>query len=88
MATTVKLLKIGRSQAILLPREFRFECDTVRIRRAGRGVFVEPVFTDVTAWFKELDRLAEEPYMLEGSRQPPAPRSKRQIDPSGTLRQT
>ena len=71
-ATTVKLLKIGRSQVIRLPREFRFEGDTVRIRRAGRGIVVEQAFTDVTAWFKELDRLAEDPFMPEGRKQPPA----------------
>ena len=77
MATTVKLLKIGRSQAIRLPREFRFEGDTVRIRRAGLGIVVEPVFTDVAAWFAELDRLAEEPFMPEGRHQPAAPSAAR-----------
>jgi len=32
----------GRSQAIRLPKEFRFECDTVLVRREGRSVVVEP----------------------------------------------
>ena len=32
----------GRSQAIRLPKEFRFECDTVLVRREGRAVLVEP----------------------------------------------
>jgi virulence-associated protein VagC len=49
MGTTAKLFKNGRSQAVRLPREFRFEGDRVRVRRAGRGVLVEPVFTDVAA---------------------------------------
>lgn len=74
MATTVKLFKIGRSQAIRLPREFRFEGDTVRFRRAGRGIVVEPVLTDVTAWFKELDGLTDELFMPQGRQQPPASR--------------
>ena len=73
MTTTAKLFKNGRSQAVRLPREFRFEGDRVRVRRAGRGVLVEPMFTDVEAWFAELDRLASEPFMAEGRRQPPTP---------------
>ena len=48
MTTTAKLFKNGRSQAVRLPREFRFEGDRVRVRRAGRGVLVEPMFTDVS----------------------------------------
>ena len=77
MATTAKLFKNGRSQAVRLPREFRFEGDRVRVRRAGRGVLVEPMFTDVLAWFAELDRLAAEPFMPEfgpeSRQQPPTP---------------
>ncbi len=36
-------------------------------------VLVEPMFTDVAAWFAELDRLASEPFMAEGREQPPTP---------------
>ena len=72
MTTTAKLFKNGRSQAVRLPREFRFEGDRVRVRRAGRGVLVEPMFTDVSVWFAELDRLASEPFMPEGRQQVPA----------------
>ena len=32
-----KLFKNGRSQAVRLPREFRFEGDRVRIRRVAQG---------------------------------------------------
>ena len=73
VTTTAKLFKNGRSQAVRLPREFRFEGDRVRVRRAGRGVLVEPMFTDVSAWFAELDRLASEPFMPEGRQQPSMP---------------
>ena len=74
MTTTAKLFRNGRSQAVRLPREFRFEGDRVRVRRAGRGVLVEPVFTDVSEWFAELDRVVSEPFMPQGRRQPPAPK--------------
>jgi antitoxin VapB len=77
MTTTAKLFRNGRSQAVRLPREFRFEGDRVRVRRAGRGVLVEPMFTDVAEWFAELDRFGPEPFMADGRRQPPAP--KREI---------
>ena len=73
MATVARLFKNGRSQAVRLPRELRFEGDRVRIRRAGRGVIVEPMFGDISTWFAELDRLATEPFMPEGRQQPPAP---------------
>ena len=73
MASTAKLFRNGRSQAVRLPREFRFEGDRVRVRRAGRGVLVEPMFTNVDAWFAELDRLATEPLLPEGRQQPATP---------------
>jgi len=73
MATTAKLFRNGRSQAVRLPREFRFEGDRVRVRRAGRGVVVEPMFANVTDWFAELDRFGADPLMADGRHQPPAP---------------
>jgi antitoxin VapB len=69
MTTTAKLFKNGRSQAVRLPGEFRFEGDRVSERRAARGVLVEPMFSDVSASVAELDRLASEPLMPQG-RQP------------------
>lgn len=32
----------GRSQAVSLPKEFRFSTDTVLVRRAGQAVILEP----------------------------------------------
>ena len=40
---TAKLFMNGRSQAVRLPKEFRFEGTEVRIRRSGGGVLLEPV---------------------------------------------
>ncbi len=77
MATTAKLFKNGRSQAVRLPRELRFEGDRVRVRRVGRGVLVEPLFADVDLWYGALDELATEPLMAAGRDQPVAP--KRQM---------
>lgn len=69
--TTAKLFKSGRSQAVRLPREFRFEGREVRIRRFGQGVILEPAGFDVAEWFKALDRF-EGDFMPEGREQPPA----------------
>ena len=73
MSTTARLFTNGRSQAIRLPRELRFEGDRVRVRRVGRGVLVEPMITDVSGWFAEIDRFEADAFMPEGRRQPVAP---------------
>ncbi|WP_431304091.1 antitoxin [Sediminicoccus sp. BL-A-41-H5] len=46
---TAKLFWTGRSQAVRLPKEFRFEGEAVRIRRQGNAVILEPVAPD-WAW--------------------------------------
>jgi antitoxin VapB len=42
-AGIAKLFQNGRTQAVRLPREFRFEGVRVRIRRVARGVLLEPL---------------------------------------------
>jgi len=39
---TASLFWTGRSQAVRLPKEFRFEGDTVLVRREGSSVILEP----------------------------------------------
>ncbi len=41
--STAKIFKNGRSQAVRLPKEFRFEGEEVKIRRRGKEVILEPV---------------------------------------------
>ena len=69
-----KLFRNGRSQAVRLPREFRFEGDRVRIRRFKEGVLLEPLIPDARKWFAELDRFKSEPFLKKGHRQPATPR--------------
>lgn len=73
MTTIARLFRNGRSQAVRLPREFRFEGDRVRLRHVGRAVLVEPMTTDVAEWFADLDRFGSEPFMKEGRQQPQTP---------------
>ena len=72
MSRLAKLFANGSSQAVRLPREFRFEGTQVRVTRHGRGVLLEPVVADVPEWFAALDRYAAEPFMPEGRNQPAA----------------
>ena len=67
---TAKLFRNGRSQAVRLPREFRFEGDEVRIRQVGEGVLLEPLISDARKWFAELDRF-KSAFMKKGSREQP-----------------
>lgn len=39
---TAKIFKHGNSQAVRLPKEFRFAGDEVQIKRAGAGVLLLP----------------------------------------------
>ena len=48
-----KLFWSGRSQAVRLPKAFRFEGEAVRIRRHGSAVILEPVPAD-WSWLDEL----------------------------------
>jgi antitoxin VapB len=45
METTAKLFKNGRSQAVRLPKEFRFKGAEVKIRKEGNKVVLEPLET-------------------------------------------
>ncbi len=42
MAATAKIFKNGASQAVRLPREFRFDSDEVCIKRLGSAVLLFP----------------------------------------------
>jgi antitoxin VapB len=65
-----KLFQNGSSQAVRLPKAFRFPGDCVRISRVGNGVLLEPVFADAEAWLAELERYRRYPFMENGREQP------------------
>ncbi|WP_321923415.1 antitoxin [Paraburkholderia guartelaensis] len=48
-----KIFKHGGSQAVRLPKDFRFDAAEVRIRRHGAAVILEPVPQD-WAWLTPL----------------------------------
>lgn len=57
-----KLFTHGGSQAVRLPRAFRFEGTEVRIRRDGDRVILEPALTDWTALWRRIDSAADAPF--------------------------
>jgi antitoxin VapB len=61
-----KLFKNGRSQAVRLPKQFRFEGTEVRIRRSGQKVILEPIVsTREAADWHQVRKLAREMGMSE-----------------------
>ena len=71
-----KLFRNGRSQAVRLPREFRFQGDAVRVRRVSEGILLEPLIRDTETWFAELDKAGREPFMELGRKQPATPKRR------------
>lgn len=60
--TRAKLFTNGRSQAVRLPREFRFEGKEVAIRKEGDVVILEPVAKRKwpTGYWQRIDRRAKD----------------------------
>jgi antitoxin VapB len=50
---TAKLFWSGRSQAVRLPKQYRFDAEEVRIRRQGNAVILEPIARD-WAWLDDI----------------------------------
>jgi antitoxin VapB len=70
---TARLFQNGRSQAVRLPRDFRFSGDRVRIRRTSDGVLLQPIIEDVDEWFARLDGCGEGEFPSKERGQPVAP---------------
>ena len=73
MTATAKLFTHGRSQAVRLPKEFRFEGREVRVTKVGRRVILEPMAPDESMPWREIDRLGDSSFMPEGREQPEMP---------------
>lgn len=58
METRAKIFKNGRSQAVRLPKEFRFKGDEVKIKKEGKRVILEPV--ENTEWPRGFWKMFQE----------------------------
>ncbi len=73
ISATAKLFTHGRSQAVRLPKEFRFEGKEVRVSRVGNRVILEPLGSEESMPWAELDKLGDRPFMPGGREQPALP---------------
>jgi antitoxin VapB len=68
-----KLFWIGSSQAVRLPKEFRFEGDRVRVTRMGGGILREPVPQEIKETaeqlFARIDAMRGDALFPEGRKQ-------------------
>jgi antitoxin VapB len=69
MLTTAKLFHNGKSQAVRLPKEFRFEGDKVYIRKMGSAVILTPYDDPWHPFFEGLALFTDD-YMADGRQQP------------------
>lgn len=66
---TAKLFQNGNSQAVRLPKAFRFTGDEVRIFRQGNQVVLESVENSWDTLFEALNEFPDD-FMKEGRSQP------------------
>ncbi len=64
-----KLFWSGRSQAVRLPKAFRFEGGEVRIRRVGEAVILEPVAADWD-WLDALAGPVDDDFVAAAAEEP------------------
>ena len=74
MTEKAKLFMHGRSQAVRLPKEFRFEGTEVQIRKSGDEVILAPMkkpSIDLDNFWAELDALGAKDFLPDGIPQDP-----------------
>ena len=57
---TAKLFQNGQSQAVRLPKAFRFEGDRVYIQRVGNAVILLPYAAPWQTLFESLEQFSED----------------------------
>ena len=57
---TAKLFQNGQSQAVRLPKEFRFEGDEVFIKKSGSAVVLMPLVNSWDSLLRSLDKFTKD----------------------------
>lgn len=76
--STARVFWSGRSQAVRLPREFRFRGTQVRIRRHGGSVILEPLPED-WGWLDDIAGKLDEDF-LRAVDETPEPQERPALD--------
>jgi antitoxin VapB len=79
MATTAKLFRNGKSQAVRLPKEFRFPGDKVYIQKMGNAVILLPYDDPWEPFFQALELFPDD-FMDEGRMQPTEQQERQGLD--------
>lgn len=83
MADIAKVFMSGRSQAVRLPKKYRFDCSEVEVSRQGDAVILRPRRTEawahVLAALEGLDDATFDDLFGEGRDQPP-PQERPDLD--------
>ena len=66
---TARVFWSGRSQAVRLPKNYRFEGKEVRIRQHGAAIILEPIPTD-WAWLDALAGTLDADFQQAAAEQP------------------
>jgi len=66
---TARIFQNGRSQAVRLPKDFRFEGDEVFVHKVGNAVVLLPMRHGWDSLFQSLDQFSDD-FMQDGRQQP------------------
>lgn len=58
--TTAKLFQNGKSQAVRLPKQFRFQGNEVKISKQGNKIILEPIENSWGKWFSSMDKFSDD----------------------------
>lgn len=71
---TAKIFWSGRSQAVRLPKDFRFDVAEVRIRRHGSAVILEPIANNWD-WLNAIAEPLDQDFATATEQPPPQERA-------------
>jgi antitoxin VapB len=74
-----KVFWSGRSQAVRLPKDFRFQADEVRIRRQGSAVILEPIADD-WAWLDAMTEKLDDDFIQAVNEKPEQQQERPAVD--------
>jgi antitoxin VapB len=76
-----KVFMHGRSQAVRLPKECRFEGGEVKVTKVGKRVILEPIADVKPMPWDVIDAIGDRSFMGQGRDQPSMPESRVVFDP-------
>ena len=76
-----KIFQTGRSQAILLPEEYGFDADEVKVTKVGDRVILEPLKSEAGMPWDVIDSLGDQIFMPEGRELSPMVEDKAAFEP-------